>query len=233
MTDSILVGGMSALWFGILTSVSPCPLATNIAAMSFISKHIDSNKKIIIAGVLYTLGRMLAYLLLSLMIVYGVLSIPSLSFFLQENMNRLLGPVLIISGFFILGIVPLSLPGILPHDKLTAIAEKGDLLSAGFLGFIFALSFCPVSAALFFGSLIPITIQYKSTVLLPFLYGIGTGLPVFIIALIICFSAQSIGRVFNTMSVITKWAGKITGGIFIAAGIYYSYTYLFFLIAGN
>lgn len=231
--DSILAASLSALWFGILTSVSPCPLATNIAAMSFISKHIDSNKKVVAAGALYTLGRMLAYLLLSLMIVYGLLSIPSLSFFLQENMNRLLGPVLIVSGFFILGIVPLSLPGFLSHDKLTAIAEKGNLLSAGFLGFIFALSFCPVSAALFFGSLIPITLQYKSTVLLPFLYGIGTGLPVFVIALIICFSAQSIGKVFNTMSAITKWAGKITGLIFIAAGSYYSYIYLFVLITGS
>ncbi len=224
--DSMLAAALSATWFGILTSISPCPLATNIAAMSFIGKHMDSNKKVILSGVLYTFGRMLAYLVLSIMIIFGLLSIPYLSFFLQENMNKILGPVLIITGVFMLGIIPLSLPDFLPHDKLTKIAENGNLLSSGLLGIIFALSFCPVSAALFFGSLIPITIQHKAYLLFPVLFGVGTGLPVFVVALIICFSAQSIGKIFNKISVFTKWAGKITGMIFILTGIYYSVTYL-------
>ncbi len=225
--DSIILGAVSAFWFGILTSISPCPMATNIAAISYIGKHVDSNRKVILSGFFYTLGRMISYIIISIIVIAGLLSIPNVSFFLQEYMNKLLGPVLLITGILLLDIFPFTLPDIFKPEKLNRLAENGTLLGAGFIGIIFALSFCPVSAALFFGSLIPISIKHHSGFLLPSLYGIGTALPVFLFAVIIGISAQSIGNIFNKISQFEKIARRATGVIFILVGIYYSLIYYF------
>ncbi len=225
--DSMFLGAMSAFWFGVLTSISPCPLATNIAAISYIGKHVKSSRKIILSGIFYTLGRMISYIGISLIIIAGVLSIPRLSFFLQEHMNQLLGPVLLITGIILLEVIPFYIPDILPQKKLSRLAEKGSLLGAGLLGIIFALSFCPVSAALFFGSLIPISVKYNSGFLLPSLYGIGTSLPIFVFAIIMGVSTRFLGKTLNKITQFEFWARRITGVIFIAVGIYYSLIYLF------
>jgi cytochrome c-type biogenesis protein len=225
--DSMLLGALSAFWFGILTSISPCPLATNIAAISYIGKHVESNRKVMLSGIFYTLGRMISYIGISLIIIAGLLSIPHVSFFLQEHMNKLLGPILLIAGLFLLEVIHFSLPDVLPKEKFSSLAENGNVLSAGLLGIIFALSFCPVSAALFFGSLIPISIKHNSVFLFPSLYGIGTSLPVFVFASIMGISTQFVGKAFNKITQFEFWARRITGVIFIAVGIYYSLIYLF------
>jgi cytochrome c biogenesis protein CcdA len=225
--DSMLLGALSAFWFGILTSISPCPLATNIAAISYIGKHVESNRKVMLSGMFYTLGRMIAYIGISLIIIAGLLSIPHVSFFLQEHMNKLLGPILLIAGLFLLEVIHFSLPDVLPKEKFSSLAENGNVLSAGLLGIIFALSFCPVSAALFFGSLIPISIKHNSVFLFPSLYGIGTSLPVFVFASIMGISTQFVGKAFNKITQFEFWARRITGVVFIAVGIYYSLIYLF------
>jgi cytochrome c-type biogenesis protein len=225
--DSMLLGAVSAFWFGILTSISPCPLATNIAAISYIGKHVESNRKMMLSGIFYTLGRMISYIGISLIIIAGLLSIPHVSFFLQEHMNKFLGPILLIAGLFLLEVIHFSLPDVLPKDKFSSLAENGNVLSAGLLGIIFALSFCPVSAALFFGSLIPISIKHNSVFLFPSLYGIGTSLPVFVFASIMGISTQFVGKAFNKITQFEFWARRITGVIFIAVGIYYSLIYLF------
>jgi cytochrome c-type biogenesis protein len=225
--DSMLLGAVSAFWFGILTSISPCPLATNIAAISYIGKHVESNRKMMLSGIFYTLGRMISYIGISLIIIAGLLSIPHVSFFLQEHMNKLLGPILLIAGLFLLEVIHFSLPDVLPKEKFSSLAENGNVLSAGLLGIIFALSFCPVSAALFFGSLIPISIKHDSVFLFPSLYGIGTSLPVFVFASIMGISTQFVVKAFNKITQFEFWARRITGVIFIAVGIYYSLIYLF------
>ncbi len=223
----MFLGAMSAFWFGILTSISPCPLATNIAAISYIGKHVDSSRKVILAGIFYTLGRMISYIGISLTIIAGLLSIPQLSFFLQEHMNKFLGPALLIAGILLLEIIPLYVPDLLPQERLSRLAEKGSLWGAGLLGIIFALSFCPVSAALFFGSLIPISIKHNSGFLFPSLYGMGTSLPIFVFALIMGVSTQVLGKTLNKITQFELWARRITGVVFIVVGIYYSLTYLF------
>ncbi len=225
--DSILPGAVSAFWLGILTSVSPCPLATNIAAISYIGKHVESSRKVVLSGIFYTLGRMIAYIGLSFIIIAGLLSIPNVSFFLQEHMNKFLGPVLLITGILLLEVIPFYLPDILPQEKLNRLAEKGSLLGAGLLGIIFALSFCPVSAALFFGSFIPLAVKHHSEFLFPSIYGIGTSLPIFVIAMIMGISAQHAGKALNNITTFEFWARRITAVIFIAVGIYYLLIYLF------
>ena len=142
---------LSALWFGILTSISPCPLAANIAAVSFLSKKINHPRMILWSGLAYTLGRMTAYVVLGVIIISSLAGVPAVANFLQKYMNRILGPILILVGLFLLDILKLNFSGFsLSGEKQNKLAELG-VLGSFVLGAIFALSFCPISAALFFG----------------------------------------------------------------------------------
>lgn len=222
-----LVPAVSALWLGVLTSISPCPLATNIAAISFIGKRLSRTHEVLGSGISYTVGRAVSYVALGALIIAGILSIPGASNFLQKYMNKLLGPLLIIVGMFLLDLLRLEIPQLLAAEKMQARSEKGGILGAGALGMVFALAFCPVSAALFFGSLIPLSLKHGSTLLLPSLYGIGTALPVMVFAVLLALGAQSIGKTFARLSQIEWWFRRITGVIFILVGIYYCLTYIF------
>lgn len=219
--DSFYAGIATAVWLGILTSISPCPLATNIAAISFISKRIGSTKNILLAGLFYTIGRAAAYLGVAALVVTSLLSIPELAMFLQEYINLILGPLLIIVGLFLTELIKFGTGGSgRLIQSLSVKAEKGGVWGAALLGFIFALSFCPVSAALFFGSLLPLSLTYQSNILLPSLYGFGTALPVIAFAFVLSFGAQYIGKFFNQITKIEWWAQRITGAVFILIGLY-------------
>ena len=223
----ILIGAFSALWLGILTSISPCPLATNIAAISYLGKQAQDTKAVFANGLLYTIGRTATYVVLAVIAVTSILSIPELSFFLQRYMGKLMGPILIAVGLVLIEVVRLpSFGGVTIGEKIQARAQKGGIWSAGALGMLFALSFCPTSAALFFGSLIPLAIDSKSVVVLPVLYGVGTALPVFSFAVLIALGANSIATVFQRLSALEVWARKITGAVFILIGIYFCWTYV-------
>ncbi len=225
--SGLIVAAMSALWLGILTSISPCPLATNIAAISFIGRRVDKAKLVLLAGVFYTLGRMLTYLVLGVLIVTSILSIPHLSHFLEKYMNKLLGPFLILVGMVLLELIQLNIFGSSVSERVQKKAESWGIWGAGLLGILFALTFCPVSAALFFGSLIPLSVKTNSSIALPAIYGIGTGLPVFVFAMFIALGAQWVGKAFDKVTLIEKWGRSITGGIFILIGIYFCLTYIF------
>ncbi|ROL62165.1 sulfite exporter TauE/SafE family protein [Bacteroidetes/Chlorobi group bacterium ChocPot_Mid] len=226
--EFITSGILIALWLGILTSISPCPLATNIAAISFVSKKVGSVSKILLTGMLYTFGRMLAYTLLSMVIIFSIISVPEIARFLQKYINIILGPLLIIVGLIMTNIIKfnLSIGGKL-SDKIGTRAEKSGIWGGLFLGFIFALSFCPVSAGIFFGSLLPLSLKYNSAIILPFVYGIGTALPVLVFAVVISFSANYVGKVYNKLQKFEWWAQRITGILFILIGLYFIYRYWF------
>jgi cytochrome c-type biogenesis protein len=225
--ESILFTCGTALWLGILTSISPCPLATNIAAISFIGRQMGSSTRVILSGLSYTIGRMLVYLALGIIVTAGLLSIPGLSNFLQKYLNLFLGPLLIIVGLILLDIFRFSGPGVAAGQRVDRLAQKGGVVGAGLIGIIFALSLCPVSAALFFGSLIPLSIQHNSRFLLPSLYGIGTGLPVIIFAFLLTTGTQIVAKAFNRLTRIEKWVRRITAAIIILAGVYYTLIYIF------
>ncbi len=225
--ESYLIGIGSAIWLGILTSISPCPLATNIAAISFIGKQVNNPRIVVFSGFIYMLGRMLAYLLLGVILIASILSIPDLSYFLQNNMNKFLGPILVIVGVFLLELLPLNLPGMSLSSRMQNKISGMGIWGSGLLGIIFALSFCPVSAALFFGSLIPLAIQHNSNFVMPLLYGIGTALPVILFAFLVGFSASLVGKFFNQITKFEMWARRITGIIFLFVGIYYILLFIF------
>ncbi|MBN1663124.1 MAG: sulfite exporter TauE/SafE family protein [Deltaproteobacteria bacterium] len=223
---ALLIAIGSALWLGILTSISPCPLATNVAAVSFLSKKIAHPVLVFISGLAYTIGRMAAYAALGWMIISSLLSIPDVAQFLQKYMVKALGPLLIITGLFLLEIITLKFPGIsLSQDHHNKLVESGAP-GAFVLGFIFALAFCPVSAALFFGSLIPLALNSKAGTLLPFVYGIGTGLPVLAFAVAIALGVTSMRHWFHKITKLEFYTRRITGIVFILVGFYYTGIYI-------
>ncbi len=226
----LLAGIASALWFGILTSISPCPLATNIVAISFIGKRLSQTGHVLLTGLAYTVGRMITYVVIGIIIVAGLLSIPGVANFLQTYMNMILGPVLIIVGMLLVELLQSGINGPTPGEEIKNRAERMGFIGAGFLGIVFALTFCPISAALFFGSLIPLAVQHESRFLLPAVYGIGTALPVVIFAIMIAAGAKSIGAAFNSLTKIEFWARRVTGTIFILAGIYFTLAHIFEVI---
>ena len=215
---------VTAIWLGILTSISPCPLASNIAALSYLSKNVQSRNAILASGASYTLGRVAAYVSVSAVLIMGLLSIFSLSHFLQTWTNRILGPVLIFLGLVLLEWIRIPIPTMGSSERLERLA-KGGSPGAAALGFVFALSFCPVSAALFFGSLIPLSIDQSSKFLIPALFGVGTAAPVAVFAVMIAFGARSIGKTYERIALFAKWAKRVTGIVFLLAGLYYILTY--------
>ena len=227
MSESFWAAAVTACWLGILTSISPCPLASNIAAISYIGKRVDRPGQVLISGLLYTMGRMITYVILGIIVVNSLLSIPEISFYLQENMNKFLGPILLIVGLLLLGIFKIGITGPTIGQALQEKLNKLGLWGTIALGLLFALSFCPVSAALFFGSLIPIAVDYESGIFMPLIYGIGTALPVVVFASIIAFGANFLGTAFNKLTQFEKWARNVTGVIFVLTGCYFILIYLF------
>lgn len=217
----------SALWLGILTAISPCPLATNIAAISFIGRQVGNRRGVLVSGLLYALGRALAYLLLGLVITVGILATADLSRFLQKYMNEILGPVLILLGMVLTGLIGSGLSLNLAGDGVQRRAAKGGIVWSLFLGVLFALSFCPVSAGLFFAGLIPLSVKAGSRLLLPALYGVGTSLPVIVFAFLIAFASEYVGKAFNRLNQIEKWIRLIAGVLFILAGLHYCLTHIY------
>ena len=220
----------TALWLGILTSISPCPLATNIAAVTYISKQFSKSRALLISGILYALGRTMTYLVLGIVLVGGVLSMPQVSYLLQKYMNQVLGPVLVLAGVFLLDLVELPNIGWSAGERLKEKLAKSGGLGAFLLGAIFALSFCPVSAALFFGSLIPLAVASKSSVLLPAVYGVGTAAPVVLFAFLLGKGTQVVGDVFKKLSRVEFWVRRLTGVVFVGVGIYYTLMFIFRVI---
>lgn len=215
-----------ALWLGILTSISPCPLASNIAAVSYVGRHVEDPRRVLLAGLAYSTGRALTYVAVGSLVVASVLSIPSVSFFLQQRMNQILGPLLVLIGAGSLGWIPIRMPSTGFGQRLRERVARHGLLGAGGLGILFALSFCPVSAGLFFGGLIPLAMSARSSVVVPVVYGLGTGLPVVMFAVLIAFGARGVAKAFHALTGFERAARIATGVIFIGAGAYLIVTHL-------
>ncbi len=237
-----------ALYLGILTSISPCPLATNIAAISYIGRSVDSPRRVINAGLLYTLGRCLLYLVLAVLLTTTALSIHALSAFLQKYMHLVLGPILLLLGMFLVGLISVTLGGTIMTEKMQKRVDAMGIWGALLLGILFAVSFCPTSAAWFFGLLaltmgaeagtmdvvlsqlgitFPETALPGGTLVLPLIYGIGTALPVLVVAFLLAYSAQAVSKTYNVLAKAEWWARMTTGWVFILAGAWFSMKFVF------
>lgn len=223
--NELLGGAGTALWLGILTSISPCPLATNLAAVSYIGRQISSAKGALWTSLLYAAGRMAAYVGLGIVLVYSLLSAPLVSQALQKYMIRIIGPALIVTGLLLSGWVPLKWGGISIGERTQARAARSGWFGGSILGFLFALAFCPVSAALFFGGLLPVALEVRSPLLLPSVYGLGTALPVIVVGFSLAAGAGQIGRLFDRARLWERWARGITAVVFLGVGLWFTFKY--------
>jgi cytochrome c biogenesis protein CcdA len=215
-----------AFLLGVLTSISPCPLATNIAAVAYISRNVKNPKHAVLNGVFYTLGRIFTYSALGAGIILIGISAIDVSLAFQSLHGRILGAVMVAAGVLMLGIININfnLPGGSITERLSRKAAGFGLLGAFFIGVLFALAFCPYSAILFFGTLIPLGLASNEGVILPLFYGLGTGVPVLLFAGLFYFGAQGINRHVQNVSRFEKILRKFIGVIFIVIGLYMVFT---------
>ena len=221
---------LTAFLLGVLTSISPCPLATNITAIAYISKDTKATKNTLLNGLYYTLGRGFSYTILASLIYLGFSSFEVSRIF-QGWGEKILGPVLILIGLVMFDVIKLNFKT--KNNKIEQLKEglaaKG-YLGSFLLGCLFALAFCPYSGVLFFGVLIPLVLKSTEALLLPPLFGLGTGLPVLIFSFLIAFSMQKVGHAFSVVQKIEKISRKIVASVFILTGIYYLQFLIKFLL---
>lgn len=216
-----------AFLLGIMTAISPCPLATNITAIGFISKDLENKKRIFFNGLWYTLGRAISYTTLGVILYFGA-STFSIAKFFQSNGEKFLGPLLIIVGVLMFDFIKFKFPGLSGlSDRIQNGERKNNWWSALLLGVVFALAFCPYSGVLYFGMLIPITIASPSGLFLPFIFAIATGLPVIIVAYLLAFSISSVGGFYHKVKMFEKWFRRVVAVAFILVGFYYVYMFYF------
>ncbi len=211
---------LSAFVLGLMTAISPCPLATNITAVGFISKDIENRNRVFLNGLLYTLGRAISYTVLAVIIYLGADQFKFSGFF-QLYGEKIIGPLLIIIGMFMLDIIKIKFPGLSGITSRMESKTKWGYFDAILLGMVFALAFCPYSGVLYFGMLVPMTVASASGLYLPFVFALATGIPVIIFAWILAFSVGSIGGVYSKMKNFEVWFRRIIAILFIIVGFYY------------
>jgi cytochrome c biogenesis protein CcdA len=233
LIDNYNIPILTAFLLGVLTSISPCPLATNITAIAYISKEIKTAKHTLLNGIFYTIGRGASYTILATLIYFGLSSFQISSIF-QGWGDKILGPVLIIIGLLMFGIIKINFgKGGERIEKIKIwLAQKG-FIGSFLLGMLFALAFCPYSGVLFFGVLIPLVLKSTESLLLPPIFALGTGLPVILFSFLIAFSIQKLGQVFQIMQKIEKIMRYSVAIIFLFAGAYYTQYLVKFLININ
>lgn len=212
---------LSAFVLGLMTAISPCPLATNITATAYISKNISNKRLVFLSGVVYSLGRAFSYTAIGLILYFGASKFHVARFF-NQNGEKFLGPLLIIIGLIMLNVIKLNFfSGSSLTEKLSEKFKDKGLLGSFLIGVVFAMAFCPYSGALFFGMLIPMTIASTDGLYLPIVFAFGTGLPVILFTYLLAFAAGQVGVFYHKIAKVEKVMRKIAGVVFILTGIYY------------
>jgi len=222
---------LTAFILGLMTTISPCPLCTNVTAIGFLSKDVKSKQQVILNGLMYALGKIIAFTGLAAIFVLGGSVLPMQHFF-ETYGEMLLGPFLIIGGLFMLEFFQFHHHTSKHHssgsysERIISKSKSGSAKWSLFLGIIFSLAFCPYSGVLYFGGLIPLTLAEPAGLLLPVVFAIGTGLPVVIVAWILAYSFSELGTFYNKIQVFEVWFRRITAVIFILMGIYVGIEYM-------
>jgi len=217
---------LTAFILGLMTAISPCPLATNISAIGFISRDIENRRRVFVKGLVYTLGRAVSYTGLGIILFLGA-SKMKVTLLFQGWGEKLLGPILILIGIFMLDIIRLKFPGFSALTEKMGEHSKRSYWGTLFLGMIFAMAFCPYSGVLYFAMLIPMTIASAGGLYLPVVFAIATGLPVIIFAWLLAYAVGNVGKLYDRIKIFELWFRRIVAILFILVGIYY--IYIFFI----
>lgn len=217
---------LTAFVLGLMTAISPCPLATNITAIGFISKDLENRNRVFTNGLLYTLGRAITYTIIPLVLYFGADQFKFSGFF-QRYGEKFLGPLLILIGLLILDIIRMKFPGMSRLTSKMQYKTKWGYWDTLLLGVLFALAFCPYSGVLFFGMLVPMTISSASGLYLPVIFAIATGIPVILFAWVLAYAVSGIGNVYNKIKIFEMWFRRVIAVLFIVIGIYYIFRVYF------
>ena len=218
--ESSQYAALTAFILGLMTAISPCPLATNISAIGFISRDIEDRRKVFLKGLIYTLGRAITYTGIGVIIYFGA-SKMDVSLLFQGWGEKILGPVMILVGLFMLDFIKLRLPGISSLTDKMEEHSKRSYLGALLLGIVFAMAFCPYSGVLYFVMLIPMTIASPDGLFLPLIFAVATGLPVIIFAWLLAYAMGNVGHLYDRIKVFELWFRRVVAVLFILVGIYY------------
>jgi cytochrome c-type biogenesis protein len=211
---------ITAFILGLLTAISPCPLATNITAIGFISKDLENRNRVFFNGLFYTIGRAVTYISLALIIYIGADQLKFSGFF-QQYGEKIIGPLLLLIGIFMLDIIRINFPVFSRLSEKMESRKSWKFIDALLLGIIFALAFCPYSGVLYFGMLVPLTVSSTSGLYLPFIFAVATGIPVIIIAWMLAYAVSEIGGLYKRVKIFGIWFRRVIAIVFIAVGIYY------------
>ena len=217
---------LTAAILGLMTAISPCPLATNISAIGYIGRDIEDRRRVFINGLVYTLGRAVSYTGIALIIYFGA-SQMDISGWFQRWGEKLLGPALIIIGLFMLDFITINLPGAGSVSEKLGERGRKSYLSALLLGMLFALAFCPYSGVIYFAMLIPMTVASPAGLYLPAIFAVATGIPVIIFAWLIAFAIGNVGKTYSRLKVFELWFRRVVAVLFIGGGIWYIITVYF------
>lgn len=217
---------LTAIILGLMTAISPCPLATNISAIGFISRDITNSKRVFLNGLVYTLGRTLSYTGLAVVLFFGANKM-NVTMLFQGWGEKVLGPLLIVIGLFMLGVLKINFPGFSKLTEKIGEQGKGSYWSSLLLGLVFALAFCPYSGVLYFAMLIPMTVASPEGLMLPVLFALATGLPVILFAWLLAFAVGNVGKLYHRIKVFERWFRRVVGVVFIGVGLYYLYLFFF------
>lgn len=211
---------LTAFILGLMTAISPCPLATNISAIGFISRDIENRRRVFLKGFIYTLGRAITYTAIGIVLYFGA-SKMKVTMLFQGWGEKLLGPVLILIGLLMLDFITVRVPGISTMTEKIGESSRRSYWGTLLLGIIFAMAFCPYSGVLYFVMLIPLTITSASGLYLPLVFALATGLPVIIFAWLLAYAVGNVGKLYNRIKVFELWFRRIVAVLFISVGIYY------------
>ncbi len=210
---------VSALVLGLLTAISPCPMATNITAIGFIGKDLANRNRVFYNGLMYALGRTVSYTLLALILFFGADQLRISGVF-QQYGEKIIGPLLIVIGIFMLGIIKLNFPAFNKLSERFQNRSRFNYWDVFLLGVIFALAFCPYSGVLYFGMLIPLTVS-TSGLHLPIVFAIATGIPVILFAWVIAYTISGMGSIYKRIKSFEFWFRKAVAFLFLGIGVYY------------
>ena len=211
---------ISAILLGLMTAISPCPMATNITAIGFISKDIEQRRRVFYKGLIYTSGRIFSYTALALILYFGADQFKISGVF-QQYGEKIIGPLLIIIGVFMLGLIKINFPGLSGLTQKFSNKSDHNYWQVFLLGLVFALAFCPYSGVLYFGILVPLSINSAAGLYLPAVYAIATGIPVIIFAWLIAYTISGAGKLYNKIKSFEYWFRRIVSILFIGMGVYY------------
>ncbi|HZL76917.1 MAG TPA: aromatic aminobenezylarsenical efflux permease ArsG family transporter [Bacteroidales bacterium] len=220
LLDNSSMPWVTALLLGLMTAISPCPLATNITSIGFISKDLENRNRVFFNGLFYTLGRAISYTSIAL-IIYLSADQFKFSGFFQRYGERIIGPLLLLIGIFMLDIIRINFPGFGRLSEKMGKRKSWRLIDALLLGMVFALAFCPYSGVLFFGMLVPLSISSPSGLYLPVIFAIATGIPVIIFAWVLAYAVSGVGNLYNKIKIFELWFRRVIAILFIIVGIYY------------